>query len=334
MNFFQFQLFPVAAAPAAVSQPEPANTPLANKESHSFFQNNSQLSQIRPSNGSEASNLVNRRLFGTPAPSTSALSQRIASTPIGTEAVAGTSNPYQNFFDDEFQDVSNVNVDLNPRKRRLEDLFGDIGDIVEEEEFGKVYYGFDTDDNMRKKARCEEEMDRELIEKILMMRASNRAKASDRSKRTKLEQLEALQKFKKQNLSESYPNWPSIPVLGDNGERIHVRMHSAEFEAKQLIDVNFRKEFTNLLGESADSVWDEAQAIVQKRLTEPITGGVQVASEVQIVAGTSAPPRMRSDRLWVDKYRPQGYFDLLSDESTNRSLLTWLKMWDKVVFHK
>lgn len=278
--------------------------------------------------------MVHRRLFGTPAPNTSSLSQRIASTPIGTEAVAGTSNPYQNFFDDEFEDITDVNVNLNPRKRRLEDLFGDIGDIVEEEECAKVYYGFDTDDNMRKKARCEEEMDRELIEKILLMRAANRTKASDRSKRTKLEQLEALQKFKKQNLSESYPNWPSIPVLGDSGERIHVRMHSVEFEAKQLQDVNFRKEFTNLLGESADTVWDEAQAIVQKRLTEPITGDVQEANDIQIVATTSASSRIRSDRLWVDKYRPQGYFDLLSDESTNRSLLTWLKMWDKMVFHK
>lgn len=39
-------------------------------------------------------------------------------------------------------------------------------------------------------------------------------------------------------------------------------------------------------------------------------------------------------RLWVDKYRPRKYIDLLSDEMTNRSLLFWLKMWDKVVFGK
>lgn len=37
--------------------------------------------------------------------------------------------------------------------------------------------------------------------------------------------------------------------------------------------------------------------------------------------------------LWVDKYRPQKYVDLISDESTNRTILKWLKMWDKVVFH-
>lgn len=38
--------------------------------------------------------------------------------------------------------------------------------------------------------------------------------------------------------------------------------------------------------------------------------------------------------LWVQKYKPSRYLDLLSDESTNRMLLHWLKIWDKVVFNK
>lgn len=38
--------------------------------------------------------------------------------------------------------------------------------------------------------------------------------------------------------------------------------------------------------------------------------------------------------LWVQKYKPNRYMDLLSDESTNRILLNWLKLWDKVVFNK
>lgn len=41
-----------------------------------------------------------------------------------------------------------------------------------------------------------------------------------------------------------------------------------------------------------------------------------------------------SGGLWVEKYRPKKYVDLLSDETTNRSLLSWLKMWDKVVFNR
>jgi hypothetical protein len=43
-------------------------------------------------------------------------------------------------------------------------------------------------------------------------------------------------------------------------------------------------------------------------------------------------PEPKEDQLWVEKYRPMKYIDLLSDETTNRSLLQWLKLWDKVVF--
>uniref|UniRef100_A0A667WWR4 Chromosome transmission fidelity protein 18 homolog n=1 Tax=Myripristis murdjan TaxID=586833 RepID=A0A667WWR4_9TELE len=37
-------------------------------------------------------------------------------------------------------------------------------------------------------------------------------------------------------------------------------------------------------------------------------------------------------RLWVDRYSPQHYTELLSDDFTNRCLLKWLKLWDTVVF--
>ncbi|XP_074202736.1 chromosome transmission fidelity protein 18 homolog isoform X1 [Camelus bactrianus] len=36
--------------------------------------------------------------------------------------------------------------------------------------------------------------------------------------------------------------------------------------------------------------------------------------------------------LWVDKFAPQHYTELLSDDFTNRCLLKWLKLWDLVVF--
>lgn len=40
------------------------------------------------------------------------------------------------------------------------------------------------------------------------------------------------------------------------------------------------------------------------------------------------------DVLWVDKYRPKKYLELLTDETTNREFLRWLKLWDKVVFNR
>ncbi|NXY51398.1 CTF18 protein, partial [Ceuthmochares aereus] len=38
--------------------------------------------------------------------------------------------------------------------------------------------------------------------------------------------------------------------------------------------------------------------------------------------------------LWVDKFTPRRYVELLSDDYTNRCLLKWLKLWDMVVFGK
>ncbi|CCI48192.1 unnamed protein product [Albugo candida] len=37
-------------------------------------------------------------------------------------------------------------------------------------------------------------------------------------------------------------------------------------------------------------------------------------------------------QLWVDKYRPKRFTDLLSDEKVNREVLFWIKEWDKIVF--
>ena len=37
-------------------------------------------------------------------------------------------------------------------------------------------------------------------------------------------------------------------------------------------------------------------------------------------------------QLWVDKYAPKGYMDLLTDDVTNRKVMTWLKSWDQLAF--
>jgi len=45
------------------------------------------------------------------------------------------------------------------------------------------------------------------------------------------------------------------------------------------------------------------------------------------------PQRKRvNPMLWTEKYTSHKFFDLLTDEGTNRNVLTWLKSWDEVVF--
>ena len=46
-----------------------------------------------------------------------------------------------------------------------------------------------------------------------------------------------------------------------------------------------------------------------------------------------APPAQVADsQLWSDKYKSEKFFDLLTDETVNRNVLTWLKSWDEIVF--
>lgn len=310
------------------------DTPTSNRNLHSFFHNNSQLSQITTSD-----TVVSRRLFGTPMTN---VSNRISSTPFAPQHGADSQNAYRHRFaidevldEDDFENNYPA-VDLNPRKRRLDDLFGNIDDIVREENLAQVFYNDDPEENAKKKARSEEEMDRELIHRILSARAETRAKTSNFIKQSKLQQLEELQKFKSRNLSSVFPNWPCIPVAaGDDQSRVYVRMHSEEFETKQLGELNLKKTLRKLLGEQSEDIWVAAQAIVEKRMLNETAANTQAtlsAIEEAVIISEITPNNV--ERLWVEKYKPKGYCDLLSDESTNRSLLTWLKMWDKIVFGK
>ncbi|KAG0169481.1 hypothetical protein DFQ30_003575 [Apophysomyces sp. BC1015] len=51
--------------------------------------------------------------------------------------------------------------------------------------------------------------------------------------------------------------------------------------------------------------------------------------------GKKAKHRVReANQLWVDKYRPQTFVDLLGDQRVNRDVLRWVKQWDYCVFGK
>lgn len=85
----------------------------------------------------------------------------------------------------------------------------------------------------------------------------------------------------------------------------------------------FDRTLRNLLGLERDEVWQKANDIILKG-----SSNTQIAQpEVPVTTGNSVD-------LWVEKYKPKKYYDLLSDESTNRSLLQWLKLWDKAVFKR
>lgn len=286
--------------------------------------------------GPSSAGTVNRRLFGTPFPTGRS---RIASTPF---AAAASSGSHQHPVDALHE------IGLNTRKRRLEDLFGDIRDIEEEQADDHIMFQAIT-----KKMRSEEEIDLELIELILEKRKRLLAELNP-LKNTNLDRLEALHKFKMQNLSYSVPKYPFTAIRRSDAERIYVRTHSEDFETQQIDAIYFANgNFGGLLGEAREDVWSKAQEIVSvniiyifvftilfnqfdvllqtnARLNAAQTVPLPIVVEVELPAAADGD----DGDLWVEKYRPRKYLDLLSDESTNRSLLSWLKMWDKIVFNR
>lgn len=239
-----------ANSPAALSQGPNISIPAADQSrpgtSRSFFQESPALSQISFGTTATQEGGVNRRLFGTPHPGDS--NRRTASTPFAPQAASAQ---------DILTEYQQLGLENAARKRRLEDLFGDIGDI-EEEQVERGYHA------LAKKCRTDEEVDMEMIEKILAKRRMLQAQLNP-LKNTNLDKLEALHKFKMQNLSYTLPQYPFTTLVRYDRERIYVRMHSMEFEEKQIDEVSFGKNggIGGLLGAARQEMWMQAQQIVR-----------------------------------------------------------------------
>ncbi|XP_048818142.1 chromosome transmission fidelity protein 18 homolog isoform X1 [Lagopus muta] len=71
-----------------------------------------------------------------------------------------------------------------------------------------------------------------------------------------------------------------------------------------------------------------------QQLTEIINSSLETGDEATVQPGDMIEEEPTPHCLWVDKFAPRRYIELLSDDYTNRCLLKWLKLWDTVVFGK
>lgn len=60
----------------------------------------------------------------------------------------------------------------------------------------------------------------------------------------------------------------------------------------------------------------------------------QLDDDNMIDGSNSSNSMLGSQHLWEEKFRPKSFKELLSDDGINRTLLHWLKLWDKVVFNR
>lgn len=75
---------------------------------------------------------------------------------------------------------------------------------------------------------------------------------------------------------------------------------------------------------------------IRREILDEIAEKQQIQSELREfpLENEQKPDIIRENLLWTDKYMPQHYFELLSDDKINREVLTWLKTWDPIAFRK
>uniref|UniRef100_A0A672H3J4 Chromosome transmission fidelity protein 18 homolog n=1 Tax=Salarias fasciatus TaxID=181472 RepID=A0A672H3J4_SALFA len=107
-----------------------------------------------------------------------------------------------------------------------------------------------------------------------------------------------------------------ISVTDSSGSRIYLRQKEDSGTKVKLSSVARLWCRLHILGSS----FSVNEALVQPEDTENDENKDPEDSDGQM------------SRLWVDRYSPRHYTELLSDDFTNRCLLKWLKLWDTVVF--
>ncbi|KAJ4722941.1 chromosome transmission fidelity protein 18-like [Melia azedarach] len=115
-----------------------------------------------------------------------------------------------------------------------------------------------------------------------------------------------------------------LPVTAPSGgDRVYVKICRIVGEDRgKKLDIKSRSN-----GLTSEPI----NVLLQKVEQETFTKALNSSSEGQTVESLSGKPLVH-EQLWVDKYAPNSFTELLSDEQTNREVLLWLKQWDACVF--
>ncbi|XP_074648288.1 chromosome transmission fidelity protein 18 homolog [Tubulanus polymorphus] len=138
------------------------------------------------------------------------------------------------------------------------------------------------------------------------------------------------------------PDTDFISVTNFEGSRVYMKIKDDDDLKSEAVDVLNDIRTIQLL---ATPYHDLLQQIQDEETRRDIDESRQIVIDLQrqaahnegvdMVDGTELRRHAKAEtNLWVERFAPRLYTDLLSDESTNRTLLHWLKLWDHVVFGK
>lgn len=162
--------------------------------------------------------------------------------------------------------------------------------------------------------------------------------------------------FERKRVTFSVPNTNFMSVTGTDGTRVYMRLKNDKQLQFESLKVAENAKSLHLLGMPfsvlMEKIEEEHTASVlaeAERISQSINIGLQECETLETEAAALEPTNDDGNKenqcaggtatetegnLWVDKYAPRGYTELLSDETINRTVLSWLKQWDYVVFGK
>ncbi|EPS63928.1 chromosome transmission fidelity protein 18, partial [Genlisea aurea] len=119
-----------------------------------------------------------------------------------------------------------------------------------------------------------------------------------------------------------------VPITGLDGEMVFAKIcRYAEDDQEKRKKPEVGEEFWLDAGLLAEPVRVLMQKVEHSVFTKAVQESVEGPTEV-----VAAKTFVDDEKLWVEKFSPKSFTELLSDEKTNREVLLWLKQWDLCVF--
>ncbi|KAK3609804.1 hypothetical protein CHS0354_029843 [Potamilus streckersoni] len=161
--------------------------------------------------------------------------------------------------------------------------------------------------------------------------------------------------FERKRVHRRVPSGDFIAITGYEGERVYMKLKDETTLEKEYLSLKKSMKSSQLLAVPFEELRQQVEDERQRQLiaeSERVTSEVhrQLDTDLDFVEGDerdieieglkgTGPPALPDDyeeqsSLWVEKYTPRRYTDLLSEENINRTLLHWLRLWDYVVFGK
>jgi len=145
-------------------------------------------------------------------------------------------------------------------------------------------------------------------------------------------------------VSVDAPSWSGANITGEcmsitlaDGRRAFCRLHAKQDRPVLQRQHRHGKLLSVPIGNLMQHVEQEAfaKAIHDSEVmrTSPAASGAASANP-STAHPVIAEHQLHQQTLWVDKYSPKSFFELLSDEQINRDVVKWVKSWDACVHRK